>query len=139
MRTNKNIINNLIFTLFLMLTAITANSQGTLQTPMGQTVYVENGSDDAYWLAFWEADGAQRIFDNKWDAVRKGPATSHYNCHSFAWYVNEGGGTTNRWMKQNLDNGNPNLSKYWSNDAYTSTSYVADHEKSFIVQGIILQ
>lgn len=135
MKANDYIFRNLIFTLSLMLIAITGYSQGTLQTPMGQTVYVENGSDDAYWLALWEADGAKRISDNKWDAVRKGPATSHYNCHSFAWYVTEGGGTTNRWMKQNLDNGNSNLSKYWTNDAYSSTSYVADHEKIFYSTG----
>lgn len=131
MRTNDYIFKNLIFMLFLMLTAVTANSQGTLQTPMGQTVYVYNNWDTAPLIALWEADAAAEIAENKWTTPNKiGPATSHYNCHSYAWNVVEGGSSTNKWMDQTV-NGNPNLSKYWTNDAYISTSYVSDHEKIF--------
>lgn len=49
-----------------MLTAMTANSQGTLQTPMGQTVYVYSNWDTAPLIALWEADAAAAIAENKW-------------------------------------------------------------------------
>lgn len=135
MKAKIYIFKNLIFILVLMLSVITANSQGTVQTPMGQTVSVQNGGDTSGWIAIWEAAGAQEITNNGWDAVRIGAATSNYNCHSFAWYVTEGGNTTNKWMNQNLDDGSPNLSKYWTNDAYTSTANVIDHEKIFYSTG----
>lgn len=131
----NNIFRNLIFIFSMMLLAITAQSQGTVQTPMGQTVSVINNWDTPQYLAGWEADGAQEVINNGWDAVRIGPATSNYNCHSFAWYVTEGGNTTNKWMNSTLDDGSPNLSKYWTNDAYTSTSNVEDHEKIFYSTG----
>jgi len=126
----KYIFRNLIFILFLFLTAITANSQGTIQTPKGQTVSVVNNWDTPPLIAAWESAAAQWIIDYTSDAQKKGPATSHYNCHSFAWNVIEGGSSTNKWMNQ-TDGGNPNLSKYWTNDAYTSTLNVGDHEKIF--------
>lgn len=131
MRTKDYIFRNLIFILFLLLIVVTAKSQGTIQTPMGQTVSVGNNWDTAPLIAAWETAAAQWIKDNTSDAQKKGPATSHYNCHSFAWNVVEGGSSTNKWMNQNADDGNPNLSKYWTNDAYISTSYVSDHEKIF--------
>ncbi len=126
MKANNYIFRNLVFTLFLMLIAITANSQGTIQTPMGQTVSVRNNWDTPQWVATWESEAAQWIIDYTSDAQWKGPATSHYNCHSFAWYVVEGGNTTNKWLNQTYG-GNPNLSKYWTNDAYTSTLIPSEH------------
>lgn len=131
MKANNYIFRNLIFIPFFMLSVITANSQGTRQTPMGQTIAVINNWDTSGWIAIWEAAGAQEVINNGWDAVRIGPATSNYNCHSYAWNVTEAGSSANSWINQNTDDGNPNLSKYWTNDAYTSTSYVADHEKIF--------
>jgi hypothetical protein len=97
---------------------------------MGQTVYLENNWDTPSLIAGWEAYAAQEIINNNWDAVRIGPATSNYNCHSYAWNVTEGGSSTDAWLSATY-NGNQNLPKYWTNDAYTSTSYVADHEKIF--------
>lgn len=134
MEPNNYIFRNLIFTLFLMLTAITANSQGSIQTPMGQTVSVGNNWDTPPLVAAWESAAAQWIIDNTSDAQWKGPATSNYNCHSYAWNVVEGGSSSDKWLNQLVD-GNPNLSKYWTNDAYTSTQYVADHEKVFYGAG----
>ena len=126
---------NLIFALFLMLTAITANSQGTIQTPMGQTISVLNNWDTAPLIAAWEAAAAAEIRRNKWTTPNKlAPATSHYNCHSYAWNVVEGGSSTNTWINATVD-GNPNLSKYWTNDAYISTSNTGDHEKIFYSSG----
>ncbi|MDP2338363.1 MAG: hypothetical protein Q8N05_18310 [Bacteroidota bacterium] len=128
MKTNDYIFRYLFFTLFLILIAIAANSQGTIQTPMGQTVMVDPGGDDSYWVPICEADAAQWIIDNNSDAQRIGAATTNYNCHSYAWNVSEGGSSINAWLKQTY-NGQPNLSKYWTNDAYTSTSNVGDYEK----------
>jgi hypothetical protein len=126
---------NLIFALFLMLTAITANSQGTIQTPMGQTISVLNNWDTAPLIAAWEAAAAAEISRNKWTTPNKlAPATSHYNCHSYAWNVVEGGSSTNTWINATVD-GNPNLSKYWTNDAYISTSNTGNHEKIFYSSG----
>ena len=130
MKPNDYIFRNLVFIPFLMLTAITANSQGTIQTPMGQTISVLNNWDTAPLIAAWESAAAQWIIDHTSDAQKKGPATSHYNCHSYAWNVVEGGSSSDKWLDQLVD-GNSNLSKYWTNDAYTSTQYAADHEKVF--------
>ncbi|MDP3916002.1 MAG: T9SS type A sorting domain-containing protein [Bacteroidota bacterium] len=134
MRPNNYTFRNLIFTLFLVMIAAMANSQGTVQTPMGKTVYLEPGYDTPQYIAIWESNAAQWIIDNQSDAQKKGSATSHYNCHSYAWNVSEGGSSTNSWMNQTYS-GNPNLSKYWTNDAYISTLYVADHEKIFYSTG----
>jgi hypothetical protein len=124
MKANDFILRNLIFTLSLILIVISGYSQGTVQTPMGQTVYTTNNWDTAPLIAAWEAQAAAEISRNQWTTANKlGPATSHYNCHSYAWNVVEGGSSANTWINQTLDNGNPNLSKYWTNDAYTSTPY----------------
>lgn len=51
------------------------------------------------------------------DAIVRGPATSRYNCHSYAWHSNS---TTNRiWLNATYDN-SLQLSKYWTNDLYVS-------------------
>ena len=105
------IFRNLIFTLLLMLSVVTANSQGTIQTPMGQTVSVVNNWDTPQYIAAWESEAAQWIIDNNSDAQRIGAATSNYNCHSYAWNVIEGGSSTNKWINQ-FDGANPNLAKY---------------------------
>jgi len=135
MKPNDYIFRNLVFIPFLMLTAITANSQGTIQTPMGQTISVLNNWDTAPLIAAWEAAAAAEIRRNQWTTPNKlAPATSHYNCHSYAWNVVEAGGSLNKWMNQTVD-GNPNLSKYWTNDAYISTSNTGNHEKIFYSSG----
>jgi hypothetical protein len=130
----KNTFRNLIFIFVLILMTTTVKSQGTTHTPMGQTINLENDWDTPYWLQYWEAYAAQEISNNGWDAVRIGAATSNYNCHSYAWSVVEGGPSTDAWMNQTV-NGNPNLSKYWTIDAYISTTTVGDHEKIFYSTG----
>ncbi len=130
----KNTFGNLMFIFSLMLVTTTVKGQGTTYTPMGQIIYLENNWDTPFLKAAWEADGAQRITDNNWDAVRIGAATSNYNCHSYAWNVTEGGPSTDAWLDQTW-NGNPNLSRYWTNDAYIPTSTVGNHEKIFYSSG----
>lgn len=134
MKKNNYMFKGLFFVLLLMVPAITAHSQGTIQTPMGQTINVENGYDDIYWLSLWEAQGVALVSNNGWNAVRIGAATSNYNCHSYAWNVAEGGSSTNTWIDQTY-NGNPNLSKYWSNDGYIETSSPQNGRKVFYPSG----
>ena len=46
------------------------------------------------------------------------PASARYNCHSYAWYSRS---TSNPyWINARNDNGVLQLSRYWTNDAYTS-------------------
>jgi hypothetical protein len=130
----KNTFRDLIFVFAIIQISIIAKSQGTTHTPMGQTVYLENDWDTPANLAAWEADAANWITANNWDAVRIAPATSNYNCHSYAWSVVEGGPSIDAWMNQKKD-GNSNLSKYWSNDAYISTTTISNHEKIFYSSG----
>jgi hypothetical protein len=126
----KNTFRLLIYAFSLLLITTTVKSQGTTKTPKGQTVYLENNWDTPSLKTAWEAAAAQWITNNHSDAIRIAPATSNYNCHSYAWNVSEGGSSSNAWLNQTY-NGNPNLSKYWTNDGYTSTSTVGDHEKIF--------
>lgn len=126
----NNTFRTLIFIFSLMLITTTVKSQGTTKTPMGQTVYLQNNWDTPAVKAAAEAWAAQWVIDNNSDAVRIGAATSNYNCHSYAWNVVEGKSSSNAWLNQ-THNGNPNLDKYWTNDAYTSTTTVNDHEKIF--------
>jgi hypothetical protein len=126
----KNTFRLLIYAFSLVLITSTVKSQRTTKTPMGQTVNLLNNWDTPYLIADAEAWAAQWITVNHSDAVRIAPATTNYNCHSYAWNVTEGGSSSNAWLSQTY-NENPNLSKYWTNDGYTSTSAVADHEKIF--------
>ena len=48
-------------------------------------------------------------------------ATRTYNCHSHAWYLSDGGSTI-CWINQFNSNGQPNLSKFWTNDYYVPAS-----------------
>lgn len=48
-------------------------------------------------------------------------ASKKYNCHSYAWYLSTGG-TTICWINQFDKNGNPNISKYWTDGSYTPTT-----------------
>ncbi|MGC9354454.1 MAG: T9SS type A sorting domain-containing protein [Mariniphaga sp.] len=102
----------------MSISVITMYGQGTIKTPKNQTVYVEDGYDTPVLLAGWEADAADWIDINNSDAQRVSSATSNYNCHAYAWHVSDGGDSDDCW----LNNIGTNLSKYWTNDAYTSTN-----------------
>ncbi len=131
MRTNNYTSLNLIITLVFIVIATSANGQGTIKTPMGQTVNVISNWDTTPLIALWESQAAQWIINNSSDAQKKGPATSHYNCHAYAWHISEGGSSINRWINQTNDDDSPNLSKYWTNDAYVPTSTPDNHQKLF--------
>jgi len=127
---NNYIILNLIFVPVLMTICVISFGQGTVKTPKNQTIYVGAGSDNTYYLALWEADAADWIDDNDSDAERIGAATSNYNCHSYAWHVSDGGASTDCWMNYTYS-GNANVAKYWTNDAYSSTSSRNNYKKLF--------
>jgi hypothetical protein len=46
------------------------------------------------------------------------PATSHYNCHSYAWYNRSS--SNPYWINAKNNNNVLQLSRYWTNDAYMS-------------------
>lgn len=101
----------------MSISVITMYGQGTIKTPKNQTVYVGDGYDTPQLIAGWEADAADWIYIYDSDAQRVGAATSNYNCHAYAWHTSDGGSSNDCW----LNNIGTNLSKYWTNDAYTST------------------
>ncbi len=47
------------------------------------------------------------------------PASRIYNCHSYAWNVLNGGRRC--WINATISTKNDNISKYWTNDYYSST------------------
>jgi hypothetical protein len=85
-------------------------------------------------IALFEAQAAQWLSDRGWTSLvtKIGDATRTYNCHSYAWYMTEGG-STNYWINAflNIDmNGfDPysyastppapnNINKYWYDYSY---------------------
>ncbi len=123
------ILRNLLLGLLFICTSVLVFGQGTIKTPKNQTIYVWNDYDNSTWLAIWEADAAEWIVDNNSDAERIGAATSNYNCHAYAWHVSDGGSSEDCWMT--YEYGGPNLAKYWTNDAYSSTYSIEDCKKLF--------
>jgi hypothetical protein len=100
----------------------------TIKTPMNQTVYCLILTDPPGMVAVWEADAADWIDDHNSNAVRIDAATQTYNCHGYAWHKSDGGST--RWINQQYG-GQNNLSKYWTNDAYSVTSHQGEFEKVY--------
>uniref|UniRef100_UPI003216E0A6 T9SS type A sorting domain-containing protein n=1 Tax=uncultured Draconibacterium sp. TaxID=1573823 RepID=UPI003216E0A6 len=127
MTTNNKYYRNILFLVSLITISFSIYGQGTIKTPCNQTVQVIENWDSPELIAAWEADAANWIEVNDSRAVKKAPATSHYNCHAYAWHISDGGDDKNTW----LNNTGTNLSKYWTNDAYSSTSVIGDYTKIF--------
>lgn len=73
-----------------------ASKNTTVKTPKGTSVPVTIVSPD---LSSVEKALLNSIFDNKYPkATRKSPATTNYNCHSYAWYSQS---TGNRYWMNN--------------------------------------
>ena len=70
-----------------------ATLKSGLLSVYGKPVYGANGIEEADLLAL---------------------ASVEYNCHAYAWHLTEG--NANKVWINNIDNGNSNLSKYWSGD-----------------------
>ena len=72
----------------------------------------------------YEPDDIQKIneyycstFPN---AIFLDDASREYNCHSYAWNISDGG-SLKCWINQDFM-GEPNISKYWTDDYYSETS-----------------
>ena len=126
MKTNRILHKNILLLVFSAV-SFSIYGQGTIKTPLNHTVYVNGNWDTDSLIAVWEADAADWINDHNSDAVRIGPATSNYNCHAYAWHVSDGGDSQDCW----LNNIGTNLSQYWTNDAYISTSSPNEFNKVF--------
>ena len=106
-----------IFTIVFL--AMSFNIYGqTIKTPKNQTISVSASRDTPALIIQWEAQAASWINQHSSGAVRKASATSNYNCHAYAWHISDGGDDEDCW----LNNIGTNLSKYWTNDAYSITS-----------------
>lgn len=65
------------------------------------------------------------------NATLRGPASSKYNCHSYAWYDSS---TTNEtWINAEY-NDVLQLSKFWTNDLYVSSTQ-SDAERAYYSSG----
>lgn len=132
MKTLHNILK--FVNVALIITALGNPAVGqSIRTPMNQIVYTVHNWDTEDWIEEWENEAVTWI--NKYAQgyplpERVGAATSHYNCHAWAWHVSDGGSPYNSWI--NYYHNGPNLSKYWTNDAYSSGSpYIDDNCKLF--------
>ena len=130
MKVLRYTLRNFIVIVITITFGINTNGQGTIKTPKNQTVYVWNDYDSPTWIAIWEADAANWIDIYDSDAQRIGPATSNYNCHAYAWHVSDGGNDEDCWLDYDYF-GSSNLQKYWTNDAYVSTSSPNEFNKVF--------
>lgn len=61
-------------------------------------------------------DNAQAQYPN---AIMRGPASARYNCHSYAWHNSSTDNTV--WINA-VYNNELQLSKYWTNDLYVSST-----------------
>lgn len=59
----------------------------------------------------------KNVLDN-YNVVLLDSATPKYNCHSYAWNLSNGGDTC--WIEATIQTLNDNLSKYWTNDLYST-------------------
>lgn len=101
----------------------------TIKTPMNQSVECLYLSDPPGYVELWEDQAADWIRDHNSNAVRIGPATQTYNCHAYAWHVSDGGSYC--WINKKDSYNQPNVSKYWTNDAYSTTDHFGEFVKIF--------
>ena len=132
MRTNNKHYKNILLLVFFIVISFSIYGQGTIKTPKNQTIYLINDWDDSSpdLIATWEAQAANWIDINDSEADKKAPATSNYNCHAYAWHISDGGDDEDSWINYDIF-GIPNVSKYWTNDAYSTVSSIGDHTKIF--------
>ncbi|MGC9342171.1 MAG: hypothetical protein ACP5E3_05685, partial [Bacteroidales bacterium] len=132
MKTNNIFLRN-IFTFICITISVAIYGQGTTKTPKGQTINLTDNWDTPTHIATWESHATYWINNFATGVItKKGPATSHYNCHAYAWHISDGGDDEDSWMHGDIL-GLPNVAKYWTNDAYstTSISYKGGYKKLY--------
>ena len=98
MKTSVNTLKNLvciIIAVFFQMMVGTLFAQ--VNTPNCTSVdYRSYAAGD---VALFESQAAAFLSARGWtgQVTKTGPATGEYNCHSFAWYLSEGG-TVNYWI-----------------------------------------
>lgn len=91
----------------------------TLYTPMGSPV---EGFIRGEELSDEEIEAINNEYITSYpQAIFLDDATTTYNCHSYAWNISAGG-TTVCWINQYDHEGEPNISKYWTDGSYQSTT-----------------
>jgi hypothetical protein len=115
-----NIVYSTIFTLVFFIASFNIYGQNT-KTPKNQTIILSSNRDTPAWINTWDSLATVWIDIKGSKAEKVGAATSHYNCHSYAWHISDGGDDEDAWMNGDIL-GNPNVAKYWTNDAYSTTN-----------------
>jgi hypothetical protein len=105
-------------------------------TPFGTTV--EYNSFSAGNVALLENQAATYISNRGWTSsvTKTGSATGTYNCHSYAWYMSEGGANQywinafsswdlamfNQYSSTSTPPASNNINKYWNDGSYVEVS-----------------
>lgn len=118
---NKHIIGIIGGIFFIGFQSLFAqnNSSGTVYTPnKSRVVYIDRTNEEFSLAEIEEQTNYTRTTYPQ--AVILSPATRTYNCHSYAWYLSEGG-TDKVWINS-VQNGVANLEKYWTDGSYVECS-----------------
>lgn len=120
------------------------NPTGTIYTPnKSAVIYIDRANEEFSPAEIEEQNNYTR---NAYpQAIILSSATRTYNCHSYAWYLSEGG-TKNVWINS-IEEGAANLENYWTDGSYSECSsseaqkihyYYGDHSaiKSSTGQGL---
>ncbi len=83
-----------------------------IYTPLRQEITAYIRDEVSSWVIF---ESTMDVLNN-YNVILIDSASRTYNCHSYAWNISEGGATC--W----IDYGGINLSKYWTNDLYSSAT-----------------
>lgn len=109
------------FFIILVTIIITFNTYADyVYTPFGEAVYVfESGIGETQAhrdeLTSW-------LIENYSNAIVLSEGTEKYNCHHYAWYMTEGHPNSYYWMNPWVGSYQPNVSKFWTNDAFVETT-----------------
>lgn len=97
------------------------DSPGTVTTPNNSTVHIQVYNCEPYSssdLSSFEAYNTQ----NYPSAIKIGPPTGMYNCHSYSWHLQS---LSNKvWMNDNGTNNGP--SQYWLDNSYVEVTPLVD-------------
>lgn len=101
-----------------------ADIQQTIKFQWLGTIYVYTQFRKSVVGEIWEElsstekyDKTKSVLDN-YNVILLDSATRKYNCHSYAWNLSNGGDTC--WINATVVSLNDNLSKYWTDDLYTT-------------------
>lgn len=115
----KNFTFSLIFTIMYALSAygqanpVTVTAYTKFGKPVEVLICAELTADE-------RADRNDYVTTNFPNAEILEYSTSEYNCHGYAWLMQDGGAPG--WINQDNADGSSNLCKFWTNDYYGETT-----------------